>query len=108
MHAFLRTTLVVVFASTGFAANASSLEVTKQDFGNNWPFTEDKATLSCFKDLLPVASINGKNYGLTGMAKSLGHIPLTPDTPIWRNNPETGAKVSLYAVSEKARSLCKK
>lgn len=108
MHAFLRTTLVVVFASTSLAATASTLVVTKQEFGNNWPFNADKATLSCFKDLLPVASINGKNYGLTGMAKSLGHTPLTPDTPIWRDNPDTGAKVSLYAVSEKARSLCKK
>lgn len=108
MRIFYRAALAAVLASTALVAMASSktIEVSQQELGSDWPFNAEKATLSCFKGLLPVATINGKKYGLTGMAKSMGHIPLTPDTPIWRDNPETGAKVSLYRISEKARGLC--
>jgi hypothetical protein len=85
----------------------SDAEVTKADYGDDWPLTVESGVLKCLDDnglALAIIEVNGVEYQLNGAAKSRGYDDI--DT-IWSNNPNIpGTRVSLSPLIRKALELC--
>ena len=78
--------------------------VTRAEMGPEWPLTTETAEVGCDDDGRPYVETGGGTYGLTGFAaQEYGEID-----PVWADNPAPtgGPKVSLYALTERARALC--
>ena len=77
----MRLTLVVTaLAIVLLAACDDGVEVTKSEYGDNWPFKPDEGTVECLSDGSVIFVVDGIQYGLNGFAKSRGYRDLEP---IW-------------------------
>lgn len=73
-------------------------EVTRQEFGEQWPFTVERGTLSCESSAV-VFSVDGRSYAMNGTARGRGYAAIDP---IWRENP---LKVAFEPVNRLSESL---
>lgn len=84
--------------------------VTATEYGEDWPFTFDEGTLACDDvENGPAARIRAPDnieYALNGVAIAFGFPELTMDSDVWRDDPSTGAKVSLGDLVGRALELC--
>lgn len=86
--------------------------VTRTEMGAEWPLTVDYAVLHCQAkeaggynlQLATLSAPDGTLYALNGSAKS--HTTAKDIDPIWAPDPDTGAKVDIGPLIEKARALC--
>ncbi len=83
--------------------------VTKEMYGEKWPFTVDEGAVFCKGNSIYFGH-KGKFYALNGTAKAQFGYPF-PDA-IWKADPRPemakyGLKIPTTAIDEKARSLCK-
>jgi hypothetical protein len=89
----------------GTFPDSAGLLVTREQFGEKWPLTVDRAYVGCVIGRLALIKINGKTYGLTGAARAQGYPPLDN---LWRDNPDLpGAKVTISPLTELALKQCK-
>ena len=86
--------------------------INKKDFKGQWPFNVDEVMLSCYMQgdvKLPVVTIKGDRYGLTGYANNL-HGSFEDTNAInkfWIDDPNNkGMKVSLSDITKAANKLC--
>lgn len=78
--------------------------VSRQDYGDDWPFTFDTGVLGCEDTFYPYFKAGGHTYQLTPMKKP-GYEDVST---IWRDNPSMpGTKYSLLEVIEVAMNYCK-
>lgn len=97
---------------SSFAAPFQAID--KESFKGVWPFSFAEAQLQCLDGAAYVMNFDDNQlYALTGLArikgKSMGALPLEPNTKIWLNNPEaSGLKMSLGDVTSAALALCDK
>jgi hypothetical protein len=91
------------------APNAPEGAITRDDFGDDWPFTFDYGTPVCdVIDGFPAARIvgsNGVEYALNGVAISRGFVELDADSEVWLENI-FGNKVSIGSITPLALALC--
>ena len=83
--------------------------VTKEMYGEKWPFTVDEGAVFCKGNSIYFGH-KGKFYVLNGTAKAQFGYPF-PDA-IWKADPRPemakyGLKIPTTAIDEKARSQCK-
>lgn len=80
------------------------VEVTREAYGDDWPFTVDSGYADCVSGAA-IFRHGGVDYQLTGLARSMGYEPIDP---IWRDNPGSmgSPKVSLGSVTSVALEQC--
>ncbi len=89
---------------TDMSVSADTGEISREEYGENWPFTVDSGRLECWRGPAAVFVTDGTVYQLNGVAKQMGHAPIDP---IWRDNPAIpGTKISLGPVIQRALKLC--
>lgn len=86
------------------SVSADTGEISREEYGESWPFTVDSGRLECWRGSAAVFVADGTVYQLNGVAKQMGHAPIDP---IWRDNPAIpGTKISLGPVIQRALTLC--
>jgi hypothetical protein len=112
--------LFIVFSITLLAsnANAKSITISKENFGNSWPFTVSQGELSCSGNSVTFKA-NGKTYAVNGTAKSRGYAPINE---IWKDDEKMikilkesfpgedigpPPKINIGPIIDKGLSLCK-
>lgn len=85
----------------------ASVEVSRDQFKDEWPLTVEMGRVSCLGgDAYLFTEPGGKVYGLNGVALQNGYPRIDP---IWRDNPKlNGAKMSLSPLFEVAEKQCKR
>jgi hypothetical protein len=90
------------------ACSQPGVEVTRDEFGEEWPLTVEVARLWCERPRAVLLEADGTTYGLNGAGQALGHP--SPE-PIWRDDPDapegtSGIKVSLRPLINRGLELC--
>lgn len=108
MKAQLLLTAVLLAASP---AGAATMELNSANLGAAWPFTVERGTLECHKNLFITFTAQSRIYAINGSATTYAksqQLPWLDVRPIWRNNPEIpGTKIPISAVIERGAALCK-
>lgn len=86
----------------------SDKEVSRDDYGAEWPLTVDSGTLEC-KGSGGVGeatiTVDGTKYALNGIAK--GNDAYADIRPIWADSPDfAGVKQDISVLIEDALPLC--
>lgn len=92
--------LVFVTACAGGGA-----EVSRSDYGQEWPLTVDQGKLRCESPSAVVFTApDGSEYAINGAASTQGYAEIDP---IWRNNPDISeAKVNIGPLIDDGLALC--
>ncbi len=61
------------------ASGSPSLAVSKAEFGDEWPFRDDRVTVECREGLFCVVNIGGYDFALNGAARSRFRLPFAHD-----------------------------
>jgi hypothetical protein len=90
-------------------AHAASVTISKQEYGNDWPFSCEKGILSCEQNGLVTFTTGGKTYAINGAARTAAERRGWNEVhPIWRNNPEfPGTKINIGPIIRRGLDLCK-
>ncbi len=70
--------LIILFLATN--SHAGSLKISKDDFGEQWPFSVSEGTLSCTAPSTVTFKANGVKYAVNGIARGAGYADIIP---IW-------------------------
>lgn len=83
---------------------APGVEVTREEYGDRWPFTVDSGRVECRQGGAVVFVVGDWVYQLNGIASQKGYANLAP---IWRDNPDIpGSKVSVGPMIRLAQQQC--
>jgi len=63
---------LIIGVLTLCGCSESSKEITKEMYGDDWPFTVTSGRLECLPPTAVVFHTNGKTYPLNGWAKTMG------------------------------------
>ncbi len=98
-------TLLVLAGGRGWPSTGR--EVTRQEFGDRWPFTVERGVVICLVGHVAVFRAGGVTYALNGLARQRGGY--ADIRPIWLDDPEYPGllKVSLGPILDAALDLCK-
>jgi hypothetical protein len=80
--------------------------ITRDEFGDDWPFTVEGGVLRCEGEGGVGAVIfeaEETEYGVNGVAKSQGYADIEP---IWADEPSTGAKKNIGPIIDRGLELC--
>ena len=82
-------------------------EISKQDFGDKWPFTVDHGLLRCIPPGQVVFEVAGTAYAVNSLRRPGKHFPSAD--PILRDDPHGGGgkKMSLAPIIGLGLDLCK-
>jgi|LGVE01.1.fsa_nt_gb hypothetical protein len=108
MKVYLTKLLLLVTAIGTLTGCKSGREVSKEEFGEQWPFTVGSGRVECVKELAFVFKVNGKTYGLNGFADSWG-ISNADLKDIWLRDPkypDLELWVSIGAIQQAAEEQC--
>jgi hypothetical protein len=88
--------------------NTSGTEVSRDEFGAEWPLTVDHGTLRCEGSegfgAVVFTDPDDNEYAVNGTAKGKGYQAVDP---IWRDDPElAGLKVPIGPLIDRGLSLC--
>ena len=64
------------------ASGWPSLAVSKADFGDEWPFRDDRVTVECRDGLFCIVNIGGYDFALNGAARSRFGLPFAHDAGV--------------------------
>jgi len=84
----------------------TGIRVTKEEYGERWPFTVDEGYLDCkgFREV--IFRVGRKEYGLSGEA--VGAEKYLNIDPIWREDPQMkGTKIIVTPLVQKGLGICK-
>ena len=102
---------LLLVLGTSFVDAGSSVVITESEFGERWPFTISRGTLSCTpfgKHGIVTFTANGKTYAVNGLAKGRAKQNGWREIDeIWKANPSfPGTKTDMHPIIEKGLSLC--
>jgi hypothetical protein len=116
MYRVLAKTMISLFAA-GLSC-AADRQVTKKEFGKDWPLMVEAGTLSCIGNAVTF-SVNGAVYAVNGTAtgrklgKDIGPIWAAPPAE-WLVDPKTKERINLAppkksigALVDAGLALCK-
>lgn len=93
--------LVCVSCACGLLPGGNEPQVTRADFGNDWPFTVESGVLACEGTDSVTFRTGGKTYAVSG--GTFGE----PIGPIWADDPVAGAgKKDLTPLEDAGLKLC--
>lgn len=82
----------------------TSVEVSRSDFGEDWPLTVSSGVLRCEAPQAVVFSTGDQAYAVNGMANTQGYQEIDA---IWRDNPDIqGAKINIGPLIDRGLELC--
>ena len=64
------------------ASGWPSLAVSKAEFGDEWPFRDDRVTVECRDGLFYIVHIGGYDFALNGAARSRFGLPFEHDAGV--------------------------
>ena len=64
------------------ASGWPSLAVSKADFGDEWPFRDERVTVECRDGLFCIVNIGGYDFALNGAARSRFRLPFAHDAGV--------------------------
>ena len=107
----LVSALMLLSGCTGGDGVEEGVELSREDFGDDWPFTIPKGYADCVRGNAAVFRVEldyddylDGTYALTGAAMSAGYPEINP---IWRDNPNIeGAKISIRPIIDIALEEC--
>ena len=89
--------------------SANETRITKQEFGDAWPFTVDEGILTCKGSGglgAVVFTANGKTYGVNGIARGMKKYDEIDQ--IWAPHQSIpGAKKDIGQIIQRGLSLCR-
>ena len=93
-------------AGASSTTSGTSIDISKNDLGEDWPLTVDAGTLSCENGAVTFES-GGTQYAVNGMA---GSRDIGVDIePIWADDPSGDApKVSIGPLIQRGLVLCER
>lgn len=108
--------LVALFGTALFSFSGQKI-ISKEQFGDKWPFTVERGILQCKEGKVILFHANGKVYSVNGkadgLAKSRGYHDIRE---IWKNNPEYSKffapddpehpKINIGPIIEEGLKLC--
>lgn len=97
-------TIVGVFAACAWLPGGNERQVTRADFGDDWPLTVESGVLACEGTDSIMFQAGGKTYAVveTGIT-SFGE----PIDPIWAHDPNDAAsKKDLWPLMNAGLDLC--
>lgn len=107
---FARRALILLLLLPLFTASCRSgptagVEITRMEYGEQWPFTVDRGELACVGSSGVVFTAEGTTYGVNEAAVASGY----PDVePIRQGSPILPSlKVSIAPVIEDGLALCR-
>ena len=98
--------LVVVLAacgSCGEGGGGTGEEVSRADFGKDWPLTVESGTLKCEGGWAVTSTTNGTTYAVNGLASGMNQCPEID--PIWADAPQ-GLKKDIGPLIDRGLELC--
>ena len=102
--ALLLVATIAACSGADTAAGNSSIEVSRADFGAEWPLTVDSGTLSCEADAVTFES-SGTTYAVNGTAGS--RDAGVDIEPIWADDPSGDApKLNIGPLIDRGIELC--
>lgn len=113
----LRIFILLFTASIAFASPSATIKITKDEYGEKWPFTVSEGVigyeaLSVNGKTLAIITFTaeGKTYPLNGIARSRSKERGYHDIDsIWRDNPKIqGAKIDIFPIIDRGFTLEKK
>ena len=86
----------------------SGVAISKDDFGEDWPFLIDSGTLNCAPGDAVTFEADGQTYAVNGTAMGRAEAEGWRDMdPIWADDPAaTGLKISIGPVIQRGLALC--
>jgi hypothetical protein len=105
----MRSVLLAVAAGalvgSSSGGGGSAVEVSRSDFGNEWPLTVDSGTLDCDEPGLVTFSANGTTYAVNGLA--IGSDRWPDIDAIWADDPQQpGLKISIGPLIDRGLAIC--
>lgn len=93
---------------TSVSAFSATLDLSRAQMKEAWPFTIEGGTLKCSGSLVTF-TVGNKTYAVNGSAKTKGRtIGWIDIAEIWRDNPAIpGTKISIGPVISRGLELCK-
>lgn len=89
--------------SEGEGLASNELRVSRDEFGDAWPFKVDEGVIAC-EGLEYTFTADGRTYALNGIAIQAGYPEIDE---IWLDDPDIpGAKISLSPFNRLASELC--
>lgn len=90
--------------------NSRGIEVTRSEYGDNWPFTVESGTLHCTAYSKVLIRADGVDYAVNGLVAGDPRFRnVRPIWAIWRDNPNPdaeGPKVNIGPITQRGLSLC--
>lgn len=78
--------------------------VTKDEYGDAWPFTSEEGRIECRHGGALVFIVRDFEYQLNGLAEQMGYTKINS---IWRWNPDIPTtRIPLTPIIQRAKSLC--
>jgi len=97
--------LAFAFSLTIAGCGGSGMEVSKEQYGDRWPFIVNSGVVDCVDGQAAIFKVNGKSYQLNGLASGKGYYPIGP---IWRDNPAIpGTTISIGPMIDLALKQCR-
>lgn len=97
--------LIVMCLIPACSQEKKGINVSKDEFGDKWPFTVEAGVVDCVKGGGAIFKSNGQSYQLNGTASHMGFQPINP---IWRDNPDIkGTKINIGPMISLALQQCR-
>lgn len=82
------------------------IDISKQEFGEDWPLTVDHGTLGCYETYgIVFTAPDGIEYTVNGTAKSADDLKEIDE--IWADDPQIdGAKINIGPLIDRGLELC--
>jgi hypothetical protein len=89
-------------------ATGNTVEVTRAEYGEEWPLTVDRGIVGCEADAVTFTAPDGEVYGVNGHALARGSQEIDP---IWRAapdqfDPDFTLRVSIGPLLDRGLELC--
>jgi Protein of unknown function (DUF2511) len=95
--------LALVLTGCGSSGDGGGLEVSRADFGADWPLTVQSGTLNCEGAGAVTFTTNGTTYAVNGLASGMDEWPEIDS--IWANAPH-GLKKDIGPLIDRGLELC--
>lgn len=101
----LLSVALAALTSCGGDLASNELRISRDDFGDDWPFTVDEGILACVGVSEVVFKAGGKTYAVNGMAVGTGKYAEVEE--IWADNPSIpGTKKNIGPIIDRGLELC--
>lgn len=100
--------MLAIATLVALAACQPGVEITEDEYGEEWPLTVEAARLWCQPPQLVLLEADGQTYAVNGAAQS--HLNYPAIDPVWRDDPDmpagVDARVSIAPLIRRGLGMC--